>query len=235
MSPDSAPDSLLVYGILRAAAADEIDADSVAGPGVQNRPVSIVERGGLAAITSASPSSAVLTGADTDDVLAHKGVVDRVFARTTVIPVRFGTTIADADALRRHLEAEASSYRSSLDRLDGQSEMGIRVSLRQEGIPESSGPASAYRSDRPGTAYLLARHRKRDGRRRQVVRTYRTGLEGRFESMTTSAARSQQTVSMAFLVARSQTRAFREAAEGIRASRVQSVDVVGPWAPYSFV
>ena len=108
--------------------------------------------------------------------------------------------------------------------------MGVRLSLRPDDAEVEPSSGTAYRSDRPGTAYLLARHRKRDGRRRRAVRTYRTELADWFDEMATSSAETDDSVSLAFLVDRS-----RDAIAEVRASGVESVDVVGPWAPYSFV
>jgi hypothetical protein len=53
--------------------------------------------------------------------------------------------------------------------------------------------------------------------------------------MATSSAGTDHAVSLAFLVDRSRVEAFREAIADVRASGVESADVVGPWAPYSFV
>ena len=229
------PDSMLVYGILRAEASADGELASVAGKGVEERPVSVIEQAGLVALGSSHADAAGLSAADPDDALAHKAVVDRVFSRTTVIPVRFGTTVDDAASLRRHLHEEAHRYRQTLDRIDGRAEVGVRLSLRPDDAETEPSSGTAYRSDRPGTAYLLARHRKRDGRRRRAVRTYRTELADWFDQMTTSSAETDDSVSLAFLVDRSRTDAFRDAIAEVRASGVESVDVVGPWAPYSFV
>jgi hypothetical protein len=67
------------------------------------------------------------------------------------------------------------------------------------------------------------------------VRTYRTELADWFDQMATSSAGTDHAVSLAFLVDRSRVEAFREAIADVRASGVESADVVGPWAPYSFV
>jgi hypothetical protein len=231
----ASPDSVLVYGILRAEASADAEVASVAGEGVAGRPVSVIEQAGLVALGSSHEDAAGLSAADPDDVLAHKAVVDRVFSRTTVIPVRFGTTVDDAASLRRHLHEEAHRYLQTLDRIDGRAEVGVRLSLRPGDAETESSSGTAYRSDRPGTAYLLARHRKRDGRRRRAVRTYRTELADWFDQMATSSAGTDHAVSLSFLVDRSRVEAFREAIADVRASGVESADVVGPWAPYSFV
>lgn len=233
---------VLLYGILAADALtdDALTSDVLGGvQGVDAQSVTLVEGSGFAVLVSPVPDPDRLRAPEAEDALAHKSVVDAVFAHRTVIPVRFGTTAASPAELDELLAGEAEAYRGLLDRLDGYAEMGVRLTLREERAPASAPSDTAYRADRPGTAYLLARQRQRDaqdGHRRRAARAYRTALADWAERTVTSSRRSSDdTVSLAFLVARTDADAFRDAVARVDAPGVTSVDVVGPWAPYSFV
>lgn len=232
---------VLIYGLVHSdTVADGLLDDVLSRPGVQSQPVSVTTCGALSVLTSplSNPAALSASGSEVADVaLTHKDVVDAVFNVCTVLPVRFGT-VSEADAVCTLVDADADQYASRLDALDGWAEMGLRLTLRSERSEDAS-VDPAYREDRPGTAYLLAQqvqYRRRDGRRRRVGRTYRTALENLTREMVTAPAYGDEdAVSLAFLVRRDDADAFRDDALAVNARDVSDVEVVGPWAPYSFV
>lgn len=214
--------------------------------GVAECPVWTVGSGSLAALASPIPSSAPWIHAPSvETVLTFKSVVDRAFAAGPVIPLRFGTVVDSASRASSILAKKHDHYRSLLGRLEGQVEMGLRLSLtpldaeRGGGDPSSDADEGADPGDRPGTSYLLARrHRMRCARERveRAVEPFRDGVASIITSMTTSVPEDADApVSVAFLVPREQEAAFRSAVTAVTAPDVDHVDVVGPWPPYSFV
>lgn len=229
---------LLLYGILDAdAPTDDRLAEVLRRTGVQEQPLRLMDAGGVSVLASPVVDLGALRAPDVTAALTHKDVVDAAFAVRTVVPLRFGTVVDDPEALPEALAG--TPYREQLTRLEGRAEMGVRLTLAPEGADRSAVPDVPYRQDRPGTAYLLARqqkHERRKRRQRQAVRPYRDALARLAEASRSSSARGDDdTVSLAFLIPRNHTGAFHDAASRVTAPGVQSADIVGPWAPYSFV
>jgi hypothetical protein len=244
MNDERFPTPVLLYGLLDAGAATDDALAPDLGFGVQSQPVFVVRSSGFAVLVSAVPDRDALPPSSADAALQHKSVVDAVFARRTIVPVRYGTVADHPDELDDLLAKKAGPYRDALARLEGRAEMGVRLTLARERSHPLVPADSAYRADRPGTAYLLARQRQRDvqqGRRRRAARAYRIALAGVADQTVTSAGtvasrhRSDDRLSMAFLVPRTRTDAFRDAVARVDAPGVVDAEVAGPQAPYSFV
>lgn len=242
---DDAPftnDATLLYGIVDGTATDQF-APVCEQTGVQKHDVTLVRCGPLAVFASPVSDVEALHSPDVRIALAHKSVVDTAFERGTVLPLRFGTYVTSRTELNDALQAQQQRYRIQLDRLNGYAEMGIRLTFSlpkatssSPGLPSDD---ASYRSDRPGTAYLLARQRERSDVEQKAYRIVRA-FQDKLTTLTADssfAADPEMTdgASVAFLVARSQTDSFREAALDLSVPGVASTEVVGPWAPYSFV
>jgi hypothetical protein len=101
-------------------------------------------------------------------VRRHDEVVTALALAGPVLPVRFGTLLADCDRLTEALTDGEQQLSSALDRVRGCAEWQLRVTpptseMSDQVHPASNGAASAG----PGTLYLLG---KRDARRRAVDR-----------------------------------------------------------------
>lgn len=231
---------LFLYGLLdEEALTDDTLQATLATTGVHNQPVHLIGSQGLTVLGSPLPRRTALRASDADEA-AYRAVIDAAFQVRTVLPLRFGTIADTRDAVDTLLRRMADTYRVRLRHLDGHAEMGVRMTLPDTVVQPAidlGGPA--YRADRPGTAYLLARQRKSDqdaARRRHAARPYRDRLDPL--AVETHIARSpgdDPTVALAFLVRRDAVDAFRAAAQQVRSPGVRDVEVVGPGAPYSFV
>jgi hypothetical protein len=239
--PFSSDDMILLYGIVDAADADRFSfADSTTG--IQNQPVELIDCGALSVLASAVQDPDALHKPDVGTALSYKKVVDAAFAEGTVLPMRFGSYVRSRASLSDALDVQADRYRIQLDRMRGYAEMGIRLSfaLRSPAsVPQKLSAHGAYRNDRPGTAYLLARDQERSAdeqRVHRIVQAFRAKLNGlTTDSSMATDPEVHDGVSIAFLVPREGADAFREEALNVSVPGVASTEVVGPWAPYSFV
>jgi hypothetical protein len=103
------------------------------GSGVVDAAVRTVEHGSLAAIVSPVPS--LHLRAKRRDILAHQDVLQRAFAKGTVIPFRFGMVFDDEDAVVSELlEPRHDELAHLLERLDGLVELSVRAYYLEEAV-----------------------------------------------------------------------------------------------------
>ena len=103
------------------------------GSGVVDARIGTVEHGSLAAIVSPIPSLHVR--AKRRDILAHQDVLQRAFAKGTVIPFRFGTAFADKDAVVSDLlEPRHDDFARLLERFDGVVELSVRAHYVEDAV-----------------------------------------------------------------------------------------------------
>ncbi|ANP51039.1 hypothetical protein J2Z21_005009 [Streptomyces griseochromogenes] len=68
------------------------------------------------------------------DVQAHQEVQERLMADGAVLPLRFGMTAEDDEAVRGALEDNAGEYQEQLQNLDGATEYNLKVSWEEEAL-----------------------------------------------------------------------------------------------------
>src|SRR5436190_15057754 len=105
--PGTATSAIYLYGIVRRGSVDAITSEGVFG-----RSVEIVESGDLAALTSELPDEQPQIRRA--DLRRHLDVLEEAFAKTTVLPCRFGTAVASADAARTVLGERVESLAAGL-------------------------------------------------------------------------------------------------------------------------
>ena len=109
---------LCVYGIVPSAH------PGVDATGVQSRPTWTVRRGALAAIVSEADDELL---ARRRDVEAHLDVLAKALVNGDVLPMRFGTVVADVPAMGEVLEQSAPRYHDLLARVGGRVQMTVKV------------------------------------------------------------------------------------------------------------
>jgi gas vesicle protein GvpL/GvpF len=103
------------------------------GIGVVDAAVTVVEHGSLAAIVSPVPS--LHLRAKRRDILAHQDVLQRAFAKGTVIPFRFGMVFGGEDAVVSELlEPRHDDLTGLLERLDGLVELSVRAYYVEDAV-----------------------------------------------------------------------------------------------------
>ncbi|MGW6746409.1 GvpL/GvpF family gas vesicle protein [Streptomyces sp. NPDC055025] len=249
------------YAVTRAdAASDALDEELRGIRGVADTPVRLVRAHGLAAVVSPVPErdfderalKAQLEDLDWLESVAraHHAVVETVFARTALLPLRLATLHRDDDRVRDMLNRRAEEFGALLDRLTGQVEWGVKVYALPP-PPSSPVPATTTASagGSPGRDYLRGRRRQRrsgeDAWRAAREAVLRVDAEVRPLAVDRVQHRLQEgelaigpgrnVSNDAYLVPRGSGDAFRARAEGVaRSFDGIRVEVTGPWAPYSF-
>lgn len=127
-----------------------------------------------------------------------------------------------------HLHPSKAESRGHVENTPGQNLVDQGEPTRTEGSAHAEGP---------GTSYLRARAEARTRSRERLdaaVRPFTEALSP-FSAAVSPASTSGDSISLAFLVPRASVDAFRQAADDVRCAEAGAVDIVGPWAPYSFV
>lgn len=246
--PETATSACYVYGIVPADA--EIP-HGLRGVGEPSNPVALVPYGDVAALVSELEPGRPL--GTRHDLLAHERVVDTVIIGTTVLPLRFGAVLADAEAVANELLAPFHDrFARKLAELSGHSQFTVRgryaqdVVLREvlaeepeaarlrealHGLPEDAG---YYDRVRLGELVFQALQRRRDadaGTLVDVLAPYAAAVHLH------RAAGDDGAVDAAFLVADRDRGRFDRAVEELGrgwAGRVR-LRMLGPLAPYDFV
>ncbi|MET9254678.1 GvpL/GvpF family gas vesicle protein [Streptomyces sp. NPDC048182] len=223
--------------------------------GVAGDPPRLLHHGGLVAVVSHVPGSVFSEDglrAHLEDLdwlaataRAHQQVIDALTAVTTPLPLRLATVFRDDSGVRQMLQDRAEAFGSTLDRLAGRVEWGVKVYV--EAAPEPAPQAAAKPAS--GRDYLRQRRMQtRAGddlwtRAEQFATRLHETLSARADDARLHAPQNpklsgstdRNVLNAAYLVPRAVSEEFVEAvdrtkddAPGIR------VELTGPWAAYSF-
>ncbi|HET6625145.1 MAG TPA: GvpL/GvpF family gas vesicle protein [Nocardioidaceae bacterium] len=117
---------LWVYGVVRAAA-DRVPADLV---GIDGAAVRAVEHGEIAAVVA--EIALERPPGRRADLVAHGEVLDRLMRTDVVVPVRFGSVLAEpASVVEDLLEPNADYFASLLDELSGRTQYNLRATYHE--------------------------------------------------------------------------------------------------------
>ena len=192
------------------------------GRGLQDARLEGVEASGLLAVVSwhdEAPSEPSL-----EALRAHERVVESLMAEGPVLPMRFGTALPDADAVRSSIAARRDELAGALDRVRGRVELGVRV----QAVGEEAEPAAPA----TGREYLMSRLAA-DGRATAVHRPLERHAVASRRRATSEAG---EVLRAAYLVDEAQVAAFRAEVERLQGAHPRlAVLCTGPWPPYSFV
>lgn len=205
--------SLLLYGIIFENAQLTID------PNLQ-----IINAAGLAAVvkhndTEISREPAV--------VIAYGEQINRIHQQTTLIPVRYGSELANEHDVIQHLTNYASHYQTQLAALTDCDEIGVRLPIDSIEDNKESKTISGY-------DYLLARKRvyavpEHVEQQAELLNAALTGLY-RQHCAELSVFNGRRTYLLSYLVPRTELPAFRE----ILSNLTDNSFISGPWPPYNF-
>jgi hypothetical protein len=189
----------------------------------------------------------------------HNKVLREVNEVTTVVPLRFGTTLQSDDDLRGWMERHEAELRDALQRLEGREEWGVRLYRRYDKLiehlrhkPNTHAAGAGASGQSPGKSYLQEKQRQDASREeaekvsKATARRCRDELAGaaeqttmlRLDSETPAQDQPQLILNTSHLVAQSQQKQFHALAESLAEeveARGFSLEVTGPWPPFSFV
>lgn len=105
--------------------------DGLTPVGGSGEPLRTVTSGDLCAVVSEAPQD---LRPRRRDVLAHQAVQERLMADGAVLPLRFGFTAPDEDAVRGVLEERAGEFQERLKDLAGCAEYHLKVSWDEDAL-----------------------------------------------------------------------------------------------------
>jgi hypothetical protein len=176
-----------------------------------------------------------------ENVWRHEEIVEQLMAGGAVLPVRFGTVLADKAAAQAMLAARYPRFLANLDRVRGRVELGLRVLWQNEDCHVQQ--KGKTKEESSGRAYMLAR--AEEERRAQACRERGETLAAKLDRAVASLAvegchqillAPRLLLTAAYLVEQRQVGAFQREVQAF-SSAYPALRVVctGPWPPYSFV
>ncbi|MBI4241851.1 MAG: GvpL/GvpF family gas vesicle protein [Candidatus Rokubacteria bacterium] len=208
--------------------------------GLGESPVFLVPHQDLAAVVSRSPLSP--WPVDEAHLTLHETVVEEVMAARPILPIRFNTFLRIKEAVIALLDERAQAFRSTLERVEGKVEMGLRVLWEVPG--EAHAPVDREtKFGGPGTEYLSRRLRdeERQAGLRAAGERMMRDVHALFQSLAVESwlqrlPTDRLLFTGAYLVERYRVNTFRE---GVAKARQEfshlSFLLTGPWPPYHFV
>lgn len=216
--------------------------------GLNDAKLNMTSCGVLGAITSDIPVEKIRPRRQL--LAAHQNVVTEISRQWDMLPVSFGL-IAESDAeLMRILESNADVLQQQLDRVGGQVEMNLVISLNTEnafqyfverfpelkaaGAAVATGTASRDEMIEVGRLFEQLLGKERDEHAEKILRVLAPACK---ETDVQPARSEKELVRLNCLIDRAHEASFSEAVH--RAAESYSEDYVfnfsGPWPPYSFV
>jgi hypothetical protein len=237
--------AVYVYGVLRAAEYEAAAATGVAGASVRS-----VEHGELAALVSDLEGGAMMAARE---VRAHWRVVEAASEAATLIPIRFGTAMANDRAVIDELLApQAERLTAMLRALGGRVQLGVKGEYDEDALLRevvratpavkalrervSTLPEAAGYYDRIRLGELVAAEVERRRDQDTELALKRLGPHAR-AAKTNEPKTARSAFDLAFLVPRDGIDPFSAAVRELSEALGERVGIryVGPLPPYSFV
>lgn len=205
--------SLLLYGIVFEDTLLAIDPE-----------LQIITAAGLAAVVKANDTE---ISREPAVVIAYGEQINRIHQQTTLIPIRYGSELANENEVIQHLTSNALHYQTRLTKLVDCEEMGIRLPIDSLEDNQVSKPISGY-------DYLLARKRvyavpEQTEQQATVLNNALAGLY-RQQCAELSVFNGRRTYLLSYLVPRTELPLFCEKLRDL----IDGSFISGPWPPYNF-
>jgi hypothetical protein len=189
----------------------------------------VVARGGVAAICSRHEH--IELPVDAEHLWRHERVAEALMDDHAVLPVRFGTTVADEGALAAMLDERQDEFRAALERVRGR----VEISVKAVWTPPEPSPEGPDAGSAPGRTYLLGRLETR-----KAAAALADAIHARLAAHAVDARRQvlvtpRLLLSGAYLIDRAAVDAFLAASdEAARSHAEVELVCVGPWPPHTF-
>jgi hypothetical protein len=170
----------------------------------------------------------------------HARVISGCFARSTVLPFRFGTTFEDDDALRRSVRSNQRHFLANVERLRGKAEMHLKVVV-DDICPESRHALQQHQA--AGQEYLshlresASRQRERQSRARALsIQMHRMFLPLAEEITCKRMDSGKMLLDIAHLVDKKTVERYQNKYSSATLQLKDcAMQLSGPWPPYHFV
>ncbi|MGH3388169.1 MAG: GvpL/GvpF family gas vesicle protein [Actinomadura sp.] len=184
-----------------------------------------------------------------DTARAHNSVAAGAAAVAVTLPMRLLTVYRNDERVREALRNRGAEFTAALDRITGRAEWGVKAYAELRELMES-GPAAEddTGTERPGTSYLLrrrtARHTEEEARR-EALRCA-TEIDVRLGDIAVtrhlhppqnpqlSGHEGWMVLNASYLIDDARAETFRAAVARLGELPGISLQLSGPWAPYSF-
>jgi gas vesicle protein GvpL/GvpF len=170
-----------------------------------------------------------------DALWVHERVVERIMADRAVLPMRFGSRLADEDALHDVLATRQQEFLETLGRVRGRIELSVRA-MQQDGEQQPAAARVAPQPAASGREYLAAK--LRDGRRaeREASALHDPLASLAFDAVRQPARGPDELLRASYLIDTPVLARFRGAVERLQRTHPgTAILCTGPWPPYSFV
>lgn len=217
-------------------------------PGLEGAPLFSVSHRDIVAV--ASPLTADQVSVTEANLWQHEEIVEALMVDRAVLPVRFGTVLADESALQDVMVAHYADFVADLDRVRGRVELGLRVlwDSDEQGSRGARATPVAFRLQEQGSrgdgrAYMMARLEEERQRRawRERAETLATKLhtplaERAVDSTHEVLVTTRFLLKAAYLVERGEVTAFQREVKALNAAYPELRFLcTGPWPAYNFV
>lgn len=175
-------------------------------------------------------------------VREHAAVVEQLSAALDVIPMRFGSIFSDQASLVRMLTESQADLVRLLNRIRGRVELGLKLQVNRQDVAAQLSPA--LEGSASGRDYLRLRQAQLKlaeqvdeviAQLASEVHKELGALADEAVSLRPGSGQVPLTLSAAYLVRRDDVPRFLDRAGELgREHRECSVEITGPWAPYSF-
>lgn len=214
-----------------------------------DRPVSTIELGGLAAVTSELTDERLRVRRR--DLVRHLRVLESAFAAATIVPCAFGTLLQSRQAVETELLTERrEELLALLERLEGRLQLNVRAVYDEETVlreivetePEIArlrqqsralGDAGHFASIRLGELVSAALAARRTADADRLL----DRLAAEAEDVVVDEAAETVVLKASFLVARERSERFDAALDALAAAEAPrlSFESIGPLPPTAFV
>jgi hypothetical protein len=234
-----------VYGIV------EADAPEPTGSGIRDAPLRLIAGESVAALVSSLEGDELRLGRE--EAMAHARVLEDALSRGTVLPMRFGVVVADADEVReRILGGHGGELVEQLERLAGKVELAVRAIYEEERLmreivqahPEIARRREALRGQ-PEDATYYERIGLGEMVAEAVERARESDANTILEVLSPLAlaveigqpGHERVVLNASFLVDRDTVQRFDDALEDLARSQAERIrfKLTGPLPPHSFV
>ncbi|WP_326622249.1 GvpL/GvpF family gas vesicle protein [Streptomyces decoyicus] len=183
------------------------------------------------------------------DLAAHQAVQERLMADGTVLPLQFGFTTTDDEAVRAVLKERAEEFTERLEALEGCAEYHLKAAQDEDAmlrqiLQESDEARSLNDQIKSGTGSpdlpmalgeLVAQ--EVEARQQQLASVVLDALRGFAREESGSQATGNDFLSVSFLVERDNEKSFLAAEQDLAKELGEDFDLrlLGPLPAYSFV